>query len=460
MLDRSADIEKRKVALSSVIAAIFITTIKLIVGIETNSLGILSEAAHSGLDLIAAVLTYTAVIISGKPADEKHHYGHGKIENLSAFFQTLLLVITCAWIIWEAIDRLITRSAQVEASVWGFLVIGVSIVVDISRSRALKRVAKKYHSQALEADALHFSSDIWSSSVVIIGLIFVSLNFPWVDALAAMGVAFLVLFVSYRLGRRTIDALMDRVPDGIHDDIVALVKDVDGIERVKSVRMRTSGGRLFVDAIVNIPRTVPFQKVHIITDKIEKSVHGRFQNADVIVHAEPCESEDESVADKIRMIVVGKGLRAPHNLEVHYSGGKYYIDFDLEHSKGKSFVEAHDLTSDIENEIEKKIPNVGKITIHMEEMQTDQSGVLKKTKGLDNLREEVEKLIISDRRVLSCSTLDVMRVGEKFNLSLTCHFDREKTLDEVHQIVCELEAKLHNEFKEIRRIMIHAEPSL
>jgi cation diffusion facilitator family transporter len=458
MLDKIAENEKKRVALSSIAAAIFITGFKLVVGLQTNSLGILSEAAHSGLDFIAAVMTYTAVVISGRPADEKHHYGHGKIENVSAFFQTLLLVVTCAWIIWEAVDRLITRPSHVEASVWGFLVIGISIVVDISRSRALNRVAKKYDSQALEADALHFSSDVWSSSVVIIGLLFVSLNFIWVDAVAAIGVAFLVLFVSYRLGRRTIDALMDRVPDGIHEDIVALVKDVDGVERVKSVRVRTSGGKLFVDATVEIPRVVPFQKVHVIMDRIERSIYGRYQNADVIVHAEPCECEDETVTDKIRMIVVGKGLRAPHNLEVHHSGGKYYIDFDLEHSKGKSFVEAHDLTSEIEDAIRRKVPDIGKITIHMEEIQLDQSGVLRKTKGLDNLREEVRRLIIADRRVLRCSTIDVMRVGEKFNLSLTCHFDREKTLDEIHRIICELEVNLHSEFKEIRRVMIHAEP--
>jgi divalent metal cation (Fe/Co/Zn/Cd) transporter len=252
---------------------------------------------------------------------------------------------------------------------------------------------------------------------------------------------------------------MDRVPDGLHDEIVLLVRNVDGVEKVKSVRIRTSGGRLFVDATVKIPRTVPFQKVHVITEKIERSIHARYQGADVIVHAEPCESEDETIADKIRMIVVGKGLRSPHNLEVHYSGGKYYIDFDLEHSKGISFVEAHELTTSIEDEIRKIISDAGKITIHMEEIQTEQSGVLKRTKGLESLREEIQKLILSDNRVLRCSTIDVMKVGDKFNLALTCDFSREKTLDEVHQIISELETKVHSEFKEIRRVMIHAEPS-
>lgn len=450
--------EKKKVALSSIGAAVFITGMKLIVGLETNSLGILSEAAHSGLDLIAAVLTFTAVAISEKPADEKHHYGHGKIENLSAFFQTLLLIITCAWIVWEAIERLITRSTHVEASFWGFLVIGVSIVIDISRSRALSRVAKKYNSQALEADALHFSSDVWSSSVVIVGLIFVSLDYAWVDALAAICVAFLVLFVSYRLGRRTVDALMDRVPDGIYEDVISLIKSVNNVENVKSVRLRTSGGKLFIDATIEIPRTIPFQQVHVIMDGIEKSIGRRYKNVDVIIHSEPCVSSDESVVDKVRMIVLEKGLRAPHNLEVHQVDGKYYIDFDLEHFKGKSFVEAHDLTSEIENEIRRTIPDVGKITIHMEEIQTGQAGYAREGKYTEKLKENIKEFVLSDKRVKSCSEMDIMGIGDKFNLSLTCQFDRNKTLDEVHQIISELESKIYDKFKEIRRAIIHAEP--
>ena len=450
--------EKKKVALSSVGAAIFITGIKLLVGLETNSLGILSEAAHSGLDLLAAVLTYAAVAISEKPADEKHHYGHGKIENLSAFFQTLLLIITCAWIIWEAINRLITRSVHVEASVWGFMVIGVSILIDISRSRALSRVAKKYNSQALEADALHFSSDVWSSSVVIVGLIFVSLNFAWVDSLAAIAVAFLVLFVSYRLGRRTIDALMDRVPEGVYDDLISIIKSVNDVENVKSVRLRSSGGRLFIDATIELSRTIPFHCVHEIMDGIEKAIKRRYKNVDIIIHSEPCVSEDESTSDKIRMVVMEKGLGAPHNLEVHLVEGKYYIDFDLEHFKGKSFIEAHEITSDIENEIERVVPNIGKITIHMEEIQTAQTGFTHDDNYSGVLKNKIKNFILSDKRVINCSDIDMMMVGEKYNLSLTCQFEKSKSLEEVHNIISELESKIYDKFKEIRRVMIHAEP--
>ncbi len=186
---QSAEQEKQRVALSSVVAAVFLTGIKMVVGLLTNSLGILSEAAHSGLDLIAAGVTYFAVRVSDLPPDSEHTYGHGKVENLSALIETLLLLATCIWIVYEAVTRLF-EPVQVEATLWSFVVMGLSIVIDISRSRALMKVAKKYDSQALEADALHFSTDVWSSSVVILGLMAVWAA-QWLEANTALSVAWL-----------------------------------------------------------------------------------------------------------------------------------------------------------------------------------------------------------------------------------------------------------------------------
>src|SRR3989339_236206 len=174
--------EKKSIALTSVIAAIFLTGFKLVIGLLTGSLGILSEALHSALDLVAAIITFFAVRFADVPPDEGHNYGHGKIENYSALVETLLLVITCAWIIYEAIRRLITHEVHIEVTVWSFAVIVTSIIIDFSRSRALYKVAKKHDSQALEADALHFSTDIWSSTVVLIGLIGVTFNFQYADS--------------------------------------------------------------------------------------------------------------------------------------------------------------------------------------------------------------------------------------------------------------------------------------
>src|SRR5512143_2931408 len=224
--------EKRWAAMSSVIAAVGLTGFKLIIGLMTGSLGILAEAAHSGLDLMAAVMTFLAIRISGKPADSNHLYGHGKAENLSALFETLLLLVTCFWIIYEATHRLLYHAADLEVNYWSFTVMITSIVVDMSRSRVLYRAAKKYNSQALEADALHFSTDIWSSTVVILGLIAVKIS-EWVpnlaflrqaDSIAAIIVGLIVVYISINLGIRTIQALLDVAPLGIEKKVISAVE--------------------------------------------------------------------------------------------------------------------------------------------------------------------------------------------------------------------------------------------
>jgi cation diffusion facilitator family transporter len=453
-----AEREKRNVALISVVAAVFITGFKLVVGIETNSLGILSEAAHSGLDFVAALMTYVAVRIADRPPDPDHPYGHGKIENLSAFIETLLLVITCAWIIWEALHRLLVQAPHVEPDIWGFLVIGTAIVVDIGRSRALSRAAKKHRSQALEADALHFSSDVWSSLVVLVGLVFVSLGYAWLDAVAAIGVAFLVLFVSYRLGRRTIDALMDRVPDGLYEQVLAAVRSVEGVEEIRSIRIRPSGANVFIDMTIAIRRTVPFQQAHIIMDNVERAIHEIRDQVDVIVHAEPHASTDETLADKIRMIVMRRGLSAPHNLEVHDADGKHHVDFDIEYDRGKSFVEAHEIASEVEEEIRREIPSVERLTIHMEETEADEEKASRRPRHNKTLEKKITRVLLEDRRVLGCSGITLLRVGERYNLSVNCMFDSSRTLDEIHQIVSQAETRLYDRFGELRRVTVHAEP--
>ncbi len=450
--------EKKAIAFSSVLAAVFLTGFKLSIGLWTNSLGILSEAAHSGLDLLAAIITLLAVTFADRPADEEHQYGHGKLENISAFIETVLLVITCAWIIWEGIDRLLSHTHHVEANVWSFVVMGTSIVIDISRSRALYRIAKKHHSQALEADALHFSSDVWSSITVICGLFFVWIGYPEFDAAAAIGVALLVLFVSYRLGRRTIDALMDRVPKAMVTEVEEAIRSVEGVEELRSLRIRPSGAQLFIDTVVAIRRTIPFQSAHSIMDNIERSVHAIRPNADVVVHAEPLEAKDETIIDKIRMIVMDKGMRPPHNIEVHLTDGKYFIDFEVEYAEGKSFTEAHDATSEIEQQILRDLPSVGRVTIHMEEYHPSERKLSNVTEAEIQLSKEIQAVTEGHKDVFACKELTLLREGGQYNAMLTCQIEKTKTLDEVHQIISEIETMLFQHFKQLRRITIHAEP--
>jgi len=287
--------EKRWAAVSSVMAAVGLTGFKLIVGLSTGSLGILAEAAHSGLDLMAALMTFLAIRISGKPADSSHLYGHGKAENLSALFETLLLVMTCFWIIYEATHRLLFHPVALKVTFWSFAIMIASIVVDVSRSRVLYRAAKKYHSQALEADALHFSTDIWSSGVVILGLLCVKAS-VWgsglaflhqADSVAAIVVGLIVVYISVKLGMSTVQALLDVAPSGIEGKIISAVSTLPGVTDCHNVRVRYSGPQLFVDIHVLVDGNQTLREAHNLTEEIEGTIQKLIPNADVTVHPEP-----------------------------------------------------------------------------------------------------------------------------------------------------------------------------
>lgn len=287
--------EKSRAALSSVIAAVGLTAMKIVVGLLTGSLGILAEAAHSGFDLLAAIMTYFAVRFSAKPADREHPYGHGKIESLSAMFETFLLLATCGWIIFAAVNRLIHRRVDVEVTFWSFAVMAVSIIVDVSRSRMLYKTARKHKSHALEADALHFSTDVWSSAVVILGLVCVTVgdrfqsleSLHFADAVAAIFVGGIVIQVSAKMGMRTVYALLDTAPEGLEGRIIVAVEAIPGIKNCHKVRIRYSGPQPFVDLHVLIDGNTPFRAVHDLTEQIERAVAGIAPNADVTVHPEP-----------------------------------------------------------------------------------------------------------------------------------------------------------------------------
>ncbi|TSA32619.1 MAG: cation transporter [Porphyromonadaceae bacterium] len=289
--------EKNRVAFISVLAAIFLTGFKLIVGLVTGSLGILSEALHSGLDLVAAVITLFAVKVSDRPADKNHHYGHGKVENLSALIETLLLFITCFWIIYEAMHRLILGKTEIEVTAWSYIVVVSSIIIDFSRSRALSRVAKKYNSQALEADALHFSTDIWSSSVVLLGLICANFGFFFADSVAALVVAMIVIYVCYKLGKRSIDMLLDRVSPEIQEKIENSINHVTEITHYHDLKIRSSGADTFVEVCIHVKPGLSIDEAHQISHHVDDEIKKNVTRAHVHIHTEP-ETETE-IADPI-----------------------------------------------------------------------------------------------------------------------------------------------------------------
>lgn len=279
--------EKKRVAGISVIAAIFLTGFKLLIGLLTGSLGILSEALHSGLDLVAALITYFSVRISDKPADKNHHFGHGKIENFSALIETILLVITCVWIVYEVVNRLVSGNTHIQVTIWSYIVVVSSIIIDVSRSRALYKVARKYNSQALEADALHFSTDIWSSSLVLVGLICANFGIYIADSIAALGVAVIVLIISYKLGKRAVNVLLDRSPEELSIEISASIQSVPEVKLFHDLKVRVAGAETFINVNIHIDPNLKINDAHAISHKVEALICRKIKRCNVQVHYEP-----------------------------------------------------------------------------------------------------------------------------------------------------------------------------
>lgn len=353
--------EKKRVAFSSVVASLFLTAGKLFVGFLTGSLGIISEAAHSALDLFAALLTFFAVRVSDKPADKEHQYGHAKIENFSALIEAFLLLITCIWIIKEAVGRLFFNELPVEINVWSFAVLIFSMLIDYSRSRALSRVAKKTNSQALEADALHFSSDIFSSLVVLIGLVFTKFGITYADSLAALAVAVIVILATWRLALKTIDALLDKAPAGLDELVIREVMQIPGVIGVHKLRLRQSGGTVQGDLHVVLGKGISFVDGHKIATEVEKKLSK--YGADIVVHFEPQEDLEETedsikaATDIIARIMNRKNriIKDYHELQVNHDQNGINVSMHVVMPRTASIQEASEycenLRHDIANEI-------------------------------------------------------------------------------------------------------------
>jgi cation diffusion facilitator family transporter len=288
--------------------AVVLVSLKIFLTVATGSLGVLSEALHSSLDLIAAVVTYLSVRVSDRPADASHTYGHGKVENFSAFVETGLLLLTALYVIWEALQRLFFHQVSMRPSLLAIGVLGIALGIDVLRSRALGRVAKQFGSEALEADALHFSTDVLSTAVVIVGIGTVWLGertgLTWLryaDPIAALGVAAVILWVGTQLGKRTVDALLDAAPQGMQERVARTVEELEGVLSAERVRVRRSGNRHFVDVTISVPRTASFEQVHAISDAVERRV-GEILPADVMVHMEPRAQAGEHLFDAIRAV--------------------------------------------------------------------------------------------------------------------------------------------------------------
>ena len=456
--------EKRTAAGNSVWAAVVITALKLIVGVTTGSLGILSEAAHSGLDLIASVLTFFSVRVSDKPADADHQYGHEKVENFSAFVETGLLLVTCAWIIYEAGLRLFYRQVEIEPSVAAFAVMFFSMIVDWWRSRALGRIASKYDSQALEADALHFSTDIWSAGVVVLGLMLVLIGrnyrISWLadaDPIAALFVAGVVISVSWRLARRTVDALLDAAPPGVRSQIYDAVSRVDGVLEVDRVRIRRAGNRYFADLAVGLARSVTFQRSGQLAGAVTESVRRILPDADVTVQPLPRAQRTENIFDRIRAVAMHRNLNV-HDISVQDLNGKLHVEQHIELDERMTLKDAHDQVTELEAEMRREVPEIAEILTHIE----SEPATIERPEELvgdAELEHRLRTVAAQFPEILDVHEFIFKRVRGRLYVSCHCTLSDNLSLARVHDIQTDLEIRFQQDAPELFRVLIHPEPS-
>jgi cation diffusion facilitator family transporter len=450
---------KQRAALTSIAASAGLTLAKGVVGLATGSLAILSEAAHSLLDLAATIMTYFAVRVSGRPADEEHHYGHGKVESVTALAETALLFLLSGIVIWEAGHRLIGGQAHaVEATIWAFGVIIVSIVVDFFRARVLYRVAKETASEALEADALHFGSDMWSSAAVLVGLIAVLMGFPWADSVAAIIVALFICIAGWRLGRRTIETLTDTAPAGASDRIRTIAMRVAGVVAIDRVRVRPAGHTLFVDLDVAVSRTLPLDRVTTIKDRIVSAVRDEFPTAETTVNSEPRALNDETVLERVMVIARNRAL-AVHHVTVHAIAGRLSVSLDLEVDGNLAFSRAHEIADELEQAVRDELGLEVEVETHIEPLQT--RGLF----GRDAADERIEmvhnELAAIAQKLGSVRNVHDVRVRETPDgeiVNFHALVNPALSVSAVHDRIDDVERALRQRFPTIKRVIGHAEP--
>jgi cation diffusion facilitator family transporter len=448
---------KSRVAAISILASATMAVAKFVVGVAIGSIALISEALHSSVDLIATVVTWFVVRISGKPADEEHHYGHGKLESLSALGVIAMLYVLAGGILVESWSRLREGAAPPTLSAIPFVVLLVDIAVNFWRARALHRTARDTKSQALAADALHFASDVLGSIAVIIGLALSGLGYAWGDAAAAIGVAVVISLLGLRLARSTVETLLDRAPEGVSEKAAAAIKAVPGVVGVERLRVRMVGPTHFIDAIVQVPRTYPIDRIDEIKRKAQEAVTRALDDADLTFTAVPVARDNESVRERIMVIARNSGL-AVHHVTVHDLGGKLTVSIDLEVDGEMELVAAHDIAHGLERNIRDEFGEDVEVDTHIEPLEPELP------QGVDAAPDRVEAIKTALARFAADSAIhDIHSVrvrdtdaGEIVNFH--CHAAPSMSVIEVHENVDEIERALRRAFPAVKRVISHAEP--
>ena len=456
--------DKQRVARRSMAAAAAMTLLKIAAGLLSGSLGVLSDAAHSGLDLVGAALTYFSVHVSDKPADEDHTYGHGKIENLSAFSEAGLMALSCAWIIGEAVERIFFRAVEIRHSLWPVLVLVASIGVDIWRSRQLSAVAARTGSPALATDAFHFASDIWATAAVLAGLgatwvgqRFQIASLHYADPLAAVVVSLMILRMTVRVGHEAVAVLVDEIPAETRRRLVREVERVDGVLAVERARVRRAGAGYFADLTLALPRRYTFEHTGDLVEAATAAVQRALPGADVVIHTVPRETKAESIFDRVRAVAARNNVSV-HELSIQTHHGRLQVELHVELEEHLTLREAHGFVTAMEAQILRSVPEVDSVLTHIE---SEPATI-----------EQPEEELVEDRRleqalrsaaalfpeIADVHAITVGRTGEHISVTCHCTLPDELPMNRVHEVITALEDRFKLECPEVYRVTIHPEP--
>jgi len=445
-------------------AATAMTALKVAAGLLSGSLGVLSDAAHSGLDLAGAALTYFSVYVSDKPADEDHTYGHGKFENLSAFSEAGLMAVSCAWIIWEAVQRIFYHAVELHHSLWPVLVLVTSIGVDLWRSRQLRAVASRTGSPALATDAFHFSSDIWATLAVLAGLAaaWVGVEFRigflhYADPLAALVVSLMILGMTVRVGREAVRALTDEIPAETRRKLVREVERVAGVMAVERARVRRAGAGYFADLTLALPRRFTFEHTGELVEAATAAVQRALPRADVVIHTIPRETRAESIFDRVRAVASRNNLSV-HELSIQTHHGRLQIELHVELDENLALRDAHSFVTALEAQILRNVPEIDSVLTHIE---SEPATI-----------EQPEETAVEDRRleqalrsaatglpeIVDVHAITVGRTRDHISVSCHCTLPDELPMHRVHEVITELEDRFKLECPGVYRVTIHPEP--
>ncbi len=451
-------VEKQRVALWSLLASTIMAIAKFAAAIVSGSLGLLSEAFQTLLDVGATALTLFAVRVADKPADDEHHYGHAKVESIVALAETAMLLGVAIWIAYEAITRLLGEDHTITLSWWVFAIVLISIVVDFNRSRTLKRTAAKTNSAALAADALHFAADMWSSIAVLIGLTLVWLGFNSADAWVALIVSGMIAYAAWGLGKQTLNTLLDAAPAGAASEIAAVVEPLNGVLNIKQLRVRPAGPTLFVDLVVDVPRTLVVSKLDSLKSDITTAITSTFENADCSIQLNPVELDSESAFDKVAMIADKHDLKT-HHLVVQNLGGRLAISFDVEMEASTTLTVAHDRATALENEIRDGLGTDVEVESHIEPLEPRLlDGATPSPATVKNVEASLRRFAAREKHLSDLHNIRVRSNAAGLYVHYHCRFAPEARIVDVHEVIDRIEVALMTALPNIKRVVAHAEP--